>query len=125
MSSGVLRGIAGDFTAMEAAQRKAAVATMARGQAMMAVGAAIGAVGAAGLLFFGKAAQSAIDYNRQVALTQTQMYGVKASFDQVAQAGLDVASKIAVPLDEIQSGLYDIFSSMDVNLSQAKYLLMN
>ena len=91
----------------------------------MAVGTAIGAVGAAGLIFLGKAAGAAINYNKQVALTKTQTYGLKVTMDQLSQAGLDVAKNIAVPLDQIQSGLYDIFSSMDVNLTQAKFLLKN
>lgn len=125
MSSGVLRGIAGDFQNLDKESKTAAQVAMQRGQSLMALGAGIGALGAAGLLFLGKATSSAVEYNRQVALTKTQMFGVKASFDQVAQAGLDVASKIAVPLDQIQSGLYDIFSSMDVNLTQAKFLLTN
>jgi TP901 family phage tail tape measure protein len=125
MSSGVLRSISGDFNNLEKDAKSAAQQAMQTGTAMMAVGAGIAAVGAAGVAFLSKAASEAVNYNAQVALTKTQMFGVKASFDQVAQAGLDVASKIAVPLDQIQGGLYDIFSSMDVNLSQAKFLLTN
>jgi len=125
MSSGVLRGLAGDFNNLGKAEQRAAQASIQRGQALMAVGAGIAAVGVAGLAFFGKATADAVEYNKQVALTKTQMFGVKASLDEVAKAGLDVATKIAVPLDQIQGGLYDIFSSMDVNLSQAKFLLTN
>jgi TP901 family phage tail tape measure protein len=125
MASGVLRGIAGDFNNLDREARTAAQVAMQQGQSLMALGAGIGALGAAGLAFLGKATSDAVEYNRQVALTRTQMYGVKASFDQVAQAGLDAASKVAVPLDQIQGGLYDIFSSMDVNLKQAKFLLGN
>jgi TP901 family phage tail tape measure protein len=125
MGSGVIRNLAGDFNNLNGAAKKAAQQQMQTGSSLMAIGTAIGAVGAAGLVFLGKATSSAVEYNRQVALTKTQMYGVKASFDQVSEAGLDVARKIAVPLDQIQSGLYDIFSSMDVNLGQARYLLKN
>jgi TP901 family phage tail tape measure protein len=125
MSSGVLRGIAGDFQNLDKEAKTAAQVAVQQGQSMMALGAGIGAIGAAGLAFLGKATSDAVAYNKQVALTTTQMSGVKATFDQVAQAGLDVASKIAVPFDQIQSGLYDIFSSMSVNLPQAQYLLTN
>jgi TP901 family phage tail tape measure protein len=125
MASGVLRDISGNFSSLNTEEKAAAQQSIARGQALMAVGAGIAAVGAAGLVFLGKATAAAVNYNAQVALTKTQMYGIKASFDEVAQAGLDVATKIAVPLDQIQGGLYDIFSSMDVNMSQAKYLLTN
>lgn len=125
MASGVMSSIAGDFRNLGTAERAAAQQAVQTGSAMMAIGASIAAVGAAGLVFLGKAASAAVDYNKQVSLTRTQMYGVKASFNDVAQAGLDTASKIAVPLDQMQQGLYDIFSSMDVNMSQAKYLLTN
>jgi len=125
MSSGVLRNLAGDFNNLNASAKRAAEQQMQTGSALMAVGTGIAAVGGAGLLFLGKATAAAMEYNRQVALTKTQMYGVKASFDDVAKAGLDVARKVAVPLDQIQQGLYDIFSSMDVNMTQAKFLLMN
>ena len=125
VSSGVLRGLVGDFTNLDNAAKKAAQRQIQTGSALMAVGTAVGAVGAAGLLFLGKATSAAVDYGRQVALTKTQTYGLKVSLDQLSQAGLDVARNIAVPLDQIQAGLYDIFSSMDVNLTQAKFLLTN
>jgi TP901 family phage tail tape measure protein len=125
LSSGVLRNVAGDFNNLNGRAKAAAQQQLKTGTALMAVGAGITAVGAAGVAFLAKATSMAVDYNRQVALTKTQMYGVKASFDQVAQAGIDVARKVAVPLNEVQAGLYDIFSSMDVNMSQAKFLLQN
>ena len=125
MGSSVLRNLAGDFNNLEGASKKAAAQQMQTGSSLMAVGVAIGAVGAAGLVFLGKATSAAVEYNKQVALTKTQMFGVKATFDQVSEAGLATARAIAVPLDQIQSGLYDIFSSMDVNLTQAKFLLNN
>jgi TP901 family phage tail tape measure protein len=125
LGSGVLRNLAGDFNNLDAAAKKSAQSQMQTGTALMAVGAGIAAAGAAGLLFLGKATAAAVDYNRQVALTKTQTYGLKVTLDQLSQAGLDVAKSIAVPLDQVQAGLYDIFSSMDVNLSQAKFLLAN
>jgi len=125
LGSGVLRNLAGDFNNLDKAAKKTAQSQMQTGSALMAVGTGVAAVGAAGLLFLGKAASAAVDYNRQVALTKTQTYGLKVTMDQLSQAGLDVARNIAVPLDQIQSGLYDIFSSMDVNLTQARFLLSN
>jgi len=91
MSSGVLRNIAGDFNALDRQAKSAAQTAMQQGTALMAVGAGIAAVGAAGIAFLAKATSDAVEYNKQVALTKTQMFGVKASFDQVAQAGIDVA----------------------------------
>jgi TP901 family phage tail tape measure protein len=124
-ASPAIRSLITDFATLNKAQTEALDAALQRGRSLITLGAAVGAVGAAGLAFFGEATKQAIDYNRQVALTKTQMFGVKASFDQTAQAGLEVARSIAVPLDQIQAGLYDIFSSMDVNLTQAKFLLTN
>jgi TP901 family phage tail tape measure protein len=125
LSSGVMRNIAGDFNNLNGAAKQAAQQQMKTGTALMAVGAGITAVGAAGIAFLAKATSAAVDYNKQVALTKTQMYGVKASLQDVSEAGLQVAKDIAVPLSQVQGGLYDIFSSMDVNMTQAKFLLMN
>jgi TP901 family phage tail tape measure protein len=125
LSSGVLRNVAGDFNNLNGAAKTAAQQQMKTGTALMAVGAGITAVGAAGIAFLAKATSAAVDYNKQVALTKTQMYGVKASLQDVSEAGLQVAKDIAVPLSQVQAGLYDIFSSMDVNMTQAKFLLAN
>jgi len=124
-ASPAIQSLVTQFGNLDKAQQKTMATALANGKALMTVGATVGVLGAAGLAFYSEATKQAVDYNKQVALTKTQMFGVKASFDQVAKAGLDVANTIAVPLDQIQMGLYDIFSSMDVNLTQAKYLLVN
>jgi TP901 family phage tail tape measure protein len=80
----------------------------------------VGAVGAAALLSTVKAAQ---EYQRQVALTMTQVDGFKTSLKQLGDIGIRVASQIAVPFDQMQSTLYDIFSSTNANIKQATLLL--
>jgi TP901 family phage tail tape measure protein len=80
----------------------------------------VGAVGAAALLSTVKAA---VDYDRQVALTKTQTDGFAASLKDLGQIAKDVGSKIAAPFNELQAGLYDIFSSTNANMKQAKVLL--
>jgi TP901 family phage tail tape measure protein len=43
--------------------------------------------------------------------------------DRILQMGLDTASQFAVNFKEIQPAIYDIFSSIDVNGTQAKIVL--
>ena len=80
----------------------------------------MGALGAAALL---STVKGAIEYDRQVALTMTQTDGFKTSLKELGQIGKDVGSKIAVPFEELQKALYDIFSSTNANAKEAKGLL--
>jgi TP901 family phage tail tape measure protein len=66
---------------------------------------------------------SAVAYEQQVRKTITQVDGFKTSLDELSQVGLEVARNIAVPLEQVQASLYDIFSSTDANVKQAKILL--
>jgi len=122
-ASRTLAGLSGNMRKMGNAQRQAINDTMARGRALVGVGVAIGAVGAAGLAFYGDAIAKAVQYNQQTALTATQLDKVNASMADLKKVGRDVAAQIPVAFDEIQPALYDIFSSMDVNLAQSKTLL--
>jgi TP901 family phage tail tape measure protein len=80
----------------------------------------LGAVGAAALM---STVKGAIEYDRQVALTMTQTDGFKTSLKELGQIGKDVGSKIAVPFQELQGALYDIFSSTNANVKEATALL--
>jgi TP901 family phage tail tape measure protein len=122
-ATGVLSNLATSFRKLNKQQQAAANAQIKQGKALVAVGVGIAAVGAAGIKFMVDNTKAAIDYNKQVAYTKTQMQGVKGTMDQVANVGLTVAKNIPVAFDSIQGGLYDIFSSMDVNLAQSKVLL--
>lgn len=79
-----------------------------------------GALGTAALMSTVKAG---IEYDRQVALTKTQTDGFKASLQDLGQMAKDVASHVAAPFGEMQAALYDIFSSTNANMAQAKVLL--
>jgi len=124
-ASRVFRQTAGNMSTLTTAQKEAAMKNLAMGSSLISVGTAIGAVGAAGLYMFGKATASAVDYSRQVALTKTQVDQAGVSLASLGQIGVAVAQQIAVPFDQTQTTLYDIFSSMDVNLPQAQMLLKN
>lgn len=81
---------------------------------MIGIGAGLAVAGGAGLAFFAKATSTAIEYNRQAALTLTQTQGLGITLKQVEQVGIDVAKGISAPFDQMQESLYDIFSSMDI-----------
>ena len=89
------------------------------------VGIAMAVVGAVGLKFFFSSSKMFIEYQRQVALTKTQVDDFTTSMQQLSDIGLNVARNIAVPFQQIQPALFDIFSSMDVNVHEAEILLEN
>jgi len=102
---------------------RAAQSQMAKGRALATLGVGLAIAGAAGLAFFKNATDAAIEYNRQAALTKTQADQVAVSIEQLKAISSDVASRIPAPFEELQGSLYDIFSSIDVNVPQAKLLL--
>lgn len=119
----VLRGAQGDIDNMSEASRKAAQKHIDQGKALVTVGAGIATAGVIAGKWLADSTKAAGDYNTQVAYTKTQTDKVKVSLQELSEIGLDLARTIPVPFEEIQSGLYNIFSSMDVNVPQAKNLL--
>ena len=92
-------------------------------QTATAAGFAFSAAGALTLIALHKTIETAVEYERQVRLTATQVQGFSGDLEQLAEIGRRVAREIAVPFKEIQPALYDIFSSIDVNMSEAEHLL--
>jgi len=91
--------------------------------ALATVGIGLVAVGGLAADFFFKAGEYSKEYQRQVALTKTQVDGFEASQKQLSEVGLQAANNIAVPLERMQVELYDIFSSTNANLKQGQMLL--
>jgi len=89
----------------------------------MGVGVAMAATGAAGIAFYGMMANAALEYNRQAALTLTQVDQTGVSLEQIKDIARRVGSEVAAPFDEMQGALYDIFSSTNATLPQAELLL--
>ena len=118
-----ITGIASSFGALDAEAAAAARSTIATGTALTGVGIGIGAVGVAGLAFMKQATDAAMDYNRQAALTLTQVDQTGVKLEDIKRIGRDVAEAIPAPFDQMQKSLFDIFSSMDVNTTQAQQLL--
>lgn len=79
--------------------------------------------GGVGVAAFGKMVKAAADYEKQVRFTFTQTDKGQTSLKELGNIGLETANKIAVPFAQIQPALFDIFSSMDVSVSQAQTLL--
>jgi len=113
-------------TELERAHRQAlrfsnALHTVSSTLVTVGSGAILAGAGIGLLLYSGiKVAQ---EYGRQVALTATQVDGFKISLQELSKMGLDVAKSVAVPFEEIQPALYNIFSSTNANAKQAKVLL--
>jgi TP901 family phage tail tape measure protein len=97
-------------------------AARAAGQ-WVAVGAGMAIAGAVGIKALHSMAMGAVEYERQTALTLTQVDKHKTSIKELQGISDSVAKSVGVPLRELQPALYDIFSSMDVNIGQAQMLL--
>lgn len=94
------------------------------GVAAMGVGMLTVAAGATGALV--SLAKASTDYTKEASLTLTQVdeqYG--ATLEQVKAIGKNVAKEIPAPFKEMQKSLFDIFSSIDVNVQQAEGMLKN
>lgn len=122
-ASGVFQTIGRNFNNLSKEGQAAAATQMQNGAALMAVGAGITAVGVSGLKVYADMGKAALEYNRQAVLTMTQTQGLGITLDQIKNEARDVAKEIPVPLEQLQGSLYDIFSSMDVNLAQSATLL--
>lgn len=96
---------------------------IAAGSALVSVGALMTGGGIAMLALAKNFVDTSIQYRQQVALTLTQVDGYKTSIEDLAALGRRVASDIPVPFEEVQKGLYDIFSSLDVNVAEAEVIL--
>src|SRR5262245_43480006 len=87
------------------------------------MGFAISAAGVGALIGFKKAVDAAVEYERQVRLTATQIDNFGGNLKEISDIGLKVARNIAVPFEQIQTALFDIFSSLEVSVPQAEVLL--
>lgn len=122
-ASRVVRGFANEFANVDAAARRAAQNQISAGSALISVGAGIGAVGVATAAWLKGSTDLAVEFNKQVAYTATQLDDVAGSQKQLGDIIKRTANDIAVPLDQLHAGLYDIFSSMEVSVPQSEMLL--
>jgi TP901 family phage tail tape measure protein len=107
----------------ERSQRRFAQSLTAVAGSIETVGIAATVAGGLVLAFLFDSAKKWAEYERQVALTRTQIDGFTASMQQVSDVGMEIARTIPVAFEEIQPALFDIFSSTNANLEQSKILL--
>jgi TP901 family phage tail tape measure protein len=93
------------------------------GVALETIGVAFGFVGVAGFATMNNLIDSAVEYERQVRLTATQIDHFDGNLRQIADVGKDIARNFAIPFMSVQSALFDIFSSMEVDVMGAELLL--
>lgn len=99
---------------------------MARTAGMwIAVGATMALVGGAGVVALHRMAMGAVEYQRQAALTMTQVHNQATSVKELQDISTSVAASVGVPLQRMQVALYDIFSSTDVSVKESKAILMD
>lgn len=93
------------------------------GVAVTTFGAAMTFAGVMGLRALASNINALIEYRQQASKTLTQVDTFKASLKTIEDVGKEVADAIPIPFEQIQDGLYDIYSSIDVNLNQSRKLI--
>lgn len=122
-ASGVLGDIGRMLSAMGAGSRTTAQNMQLLGAGLTAVGAGFLVAGGAALAFYSDAISSAIEYNRQAALTLTQVDQVGVSVGMIGDIAKRVAKEVPAPFDQMQAVLFDIFSSMNTDIAGSERLL--
>jgi TP901 family phage tail tape measure protein len=105
-------------------------ALRARGQALMGFGSAAIATGVGmtlmgveGVRALASMVKSQLDYQTASRRTLTQVTQTGVKLKDIEQIGIEVGKKVPAAFDDMQPALYDIFSSIDVNINQARSLL--
>lgn len=105
------------------AAQKLSSALSGMSAAAAAVGTITVAAAAFGAVGLKKLIDAQVEYEKQSALTRTQVDKFATSLQDVEAIGLRIADAIGVPFEQIQPALYNIFSSMEVGAAQAEKLL--
>lgn len=92
-------------------------------QAMITGGVVMAASGALTIAWLASTVKAAVEYERQVRLTMTQVSEFSTSIKEIGDIGLRVAQNVGVAFESLQPALFDIFSSTNANIKQAELLL--
>jgi TP901 family phage tail tape measure protein len=117
---GLARSMRGDLTK---AQMDSINRSTEMGRAWSSAGLAIAGAGLAGLAGLNSLAKGAQEYENAAAKTLTQTDNIGASLEDIKNLGFEIGQTLPVALEQVQPALYDIFSSMDVNMKQARKLI--
>jgi TP901 family phage tail tape measure protein len=112
---------------IEQAQKKAghfATSVERVGSLAQSTGLALIGMGAAATYGMKQAIDTAVAWDKQVRLTFTQVdKRYKPSLKELSDIGVRVANDIAIPFEQVQTALFDVFSSTEANMPQAEQLL--
>lgn len=98
-----------------AANQKHAQQLQNTGIALTTVGASATAAGIVTVNSLSDAADAAVEYRKAATSTLTQVDDkFKTTLNDIVDIGRNVAERFAVPIDEMQGAMYDLYSSMDV-----------
>jgi TP901 family phage tail tape measure protein len=122
-ASRIVRDVGRSFGGITTASQQAGISMMAMGGALMGLGTMIAGVGLKGLSVAKGWINTSMEFNKQAALTLTQVDQTGVKLEDIKKISKDVANAIPVPFESLQSALFDIFSSMNVNLTGAKTIL--
>lgn len=122
-ASTTIRGIGTAFGTLGTDAYNSAARMIAAGGALVGLGAAMTGAGLGLLALTEKMVSASLAYQQQAALTFTQVDQLGTSLNDVKDIGFRVAQTVPVPFEQVQQGLYDVFSSMDVTAYEAEQVL--
>jgi TP901 family phage tail tape measure protein len=122
-ASRVIQGVGGHLGRLGTDARMAAGNMIAAGSMLATVGAGMTGAGIALGNTLWEFTEAASEYRQQAALAATQAEGMQVSVEELEKVGMRVAAVIPVPFEQVQQGLYDIFSAMDVGAKDAEKIL--
>ena len=94
------------------------------GSGLMSVGTATASLGVAGAAALGNFTTQALEFGRQTAYAFTQVDELGTSVEQIREISKSVAEAVPVPIEQINEGLYDLFSTIDVSVGESEELIM-
>jgi TP901 family phage tail tape measure protein len=107
----------------KAAARDAKVEAARSAGQWIAVGAGMAIAGGAGVKALHSMAMGASEFQREATLTLTQVSEMGHSTQELLQISANVATKVGAPYEQMQTALYDIFSSTNVRVSESQGVL--
>lgn len=119
----VLSRVIGSLGNVDKAAQSAAKSQIITGAAITTVGVGMADMGVKALESMYVATGAAKEFEQGVARVQTQVTTTKVSNQELGDMILRVANQTATPIKSLTEGLFDIFSTIDVNAPQAEGLL--
>ena len=94
------------------------------GQGLQSVGTAMAGLGASGATVLANFTNTALEFGRGTAYAFTQVDELGTNVEQLRGISKSVAEAVPVPIEQINEGLYDLFSTIDVSVGESEDLMM-